>query len=225
MALPTVRERGDSAASFPTWDYCRCSEHCHEGDMDTRRYALSAQGKNDHRQGVYVLFPTGNLSRQPAVGCEAYVGTSRDMHQRIFGVASTRGHWGVTRRYIVSNLPKEYRGSRLYRQSCRGGVDLNPGRFAAFDAPIPISYSFILEGIAQIIFGVYQDQGYYHNWSTPASYTLTNIIRKSLGLAEVTWEGCNSAWTLFQSVPHLNRKFDTPCGNLSCTLPPRIGIG
>lgn len=171
------------------------------------------------RYGVYVLFPTGSLLGRPAVGCEAYGDGSQDPAQH--DLQTLIDPWALgchSQVHTVTNLLGDYRGSRLYINSCRGGVDLNPRRFTTFDTPLPASYDFILEAIGQIIFGTYQDQGYYHSWSTPASYALTNKIRESLRLAAVTWKGCSSAWTVFQGVPYMRKKFETACGNLSCTM-------
>ncbi|KAF2124735.1 hypothetical protein P153DRAFT_254424, partial [Dothidotthia symphoricarpi CBS 119687] len=127
-----------------------------------------------------------------------------------------QSHTYIPDRYEVDELPARYAGSRLYQNSCREGVSLNPRTFAAFDRLPSTVYSYLLEGIVMIIFGTYQDIGIDHMYCSPASYNLTAKIRASLNLPEVSWCGLNGAWTMYQGIPSIVRKFDAPCGNPLC---------
>jgi hypothetical protein len=168
----------------------------------------------DTRPGVYVLFPSGNLADKPAIGCEAYVGVTKDLHARILG--RTESHQRISDRYDPETLPVKFSGSLLYQESTRTGVRLNPRVIAAYDGVPDTTYQYLLEGVFMIVFNTYQFRGRYHRHNSQASYDLVTQIRGSLGLPEVSWKGMNGAWTLFQGLPGQRRTGDYECGNEAC---------
>lgn len=101
--------------------------------------------------------------------------------------------------------------------TCRKNVQLNPRRVATFDRAVSPAYWHLLEGIAMVIFGSYQDVGVYHNRNSLASCKLTVGIRASLQPANISWGGYNAAWSLFQGLSNVARRFDTSCGNTVCS--------
>jgi hypothetical protein len=118
--------------------------------------------KNGHRPVAYVLIPTGNLHSVPEIGCEAYVGVGKDIHQRCFRDTQGYSHEWNQRNYTVDTLPAPLNRSRLYRDLCRPGVQMNARVLGAFDEPVNGAYSYLLEGIGTIVFSSYQDIGRRH---------------------------------------------------------------
>ncbi|OAL45024.1 hypothetical protein IQ07DRAFT_648778 [Pyrenochaeta sp. DS3sAY3a] len=82
------------------------------------------KARNNRQQGAYCLIITGQLETVPEIGCEIYVGASKDVHGRIY--SERNAHTVIASRYTVDELPNRFRGGRLYKTKCREGVHVHP---------------------------------------------------------------------------------------------------
>lgn len=167
--------------------------------------------RRDKRQGIYGNFATGKIDRLTSIRSDGYIGSTRCFQDRI------GAHLSIASRYSVRELTgTEYEKSFHYRQIARDGVVSNFRCLAAFEIPLEKGYLLLLESIFMILFGTYKHPGYTSHWATGAPYDLTEKIRSSLNIVDITWHGMNAAFPLVQGFVNRRAHTPSPCANPNC---------
>lgn len=166
---------------------------------------------NDMRPGIYGDFATGELSGDPQLGVEAYVGSTIKLARRV------RQHEAIGRNHTPATLPKKNRNSFHYQQICRSGVSSNFRVLAVFREHVEPGYLTLLEGIMMIILGSYNNPGYTTKYNPASSYDLVSTIRKSVSLPKIPWTGLNAAFSLKQGFVAASVKKPSKCCNPACS--------
>jgi hypothetical protein len=167
---------------------------------------------DDNRQGIYGNFVTGQIKNPSDIGCDAYVGSSKCLAQRV------SRHLSIAQNHSLDSLPQNSKRSLHYRQICRDGAQSDFRLLVAFNQPVEEGYLHLVEGIFMVLLGTYRYQGYTHRYATRATYELTDRIRESLDLPLISWRGMNAAWPLYQGFYNRAARSPSECSNPDCDM-------
>ncbi|KAF4239149.1 hypothetical protein CNMCM6805_006521 [Aspergillus fumigatiaffinis] len=146
---------------------------------------------DDNRQGIYGNFVTGQIKNPSDIGCDAYVGSSKCLAQRV------SKHLSIAQNHSLDSLPQNSKRSLHYRQICRDGAQSDFKLLVAFDQPVEEGYLHLVEGIFMVLLGTY---------------------RESLDLPLISWRGMNAAWPLYQGFYNRAARSPSECSNPDCDM-------